>query len=66
MEEQQIQEFVHRVCTNKAVQDELALDAEGVIRRANYSLRVTTILLRLAPCLAFEQPLTMIEKWWHV
>jgi hypothetical protein len=66
MEEQQIQEFIHRVCIDKAVQDELALDAESMIRRENYSPRVAHILLRLAPCLVFGQSLSMLEKWWHV
>jgi len=65
MEEQQIQEFVHRAVMDQAVKRELALDPLKVIGGEEYSPRVMAILLRLVPCLAFEQALAGDEKWWH-
>jgi hypothetical protein len=65
MEEQQIQDFVHRVVTDRSVQRELALDPVRVIEQGEYSARVVGILLRLVPCLALEQSLPGAEKWWH-
>lgn len=65
MEEQQIQEFVHRAVMDKALRNELALHPVDVIGCGDYSPRVMAILLRLVPCLAFERPLNMSEKWWH-
>ena len=65
MEEQEIEEFVHRAVMDQALSRELARDAVRVIGCGNYSPRVATILLRLVPCLAFEQPLNAGEKWWH-
>ncbi|HEY3992705.1 MAG TPA: hypothetical protein VGM01_07460 [Ktedonobacteraceae bacterium] len=65
MEEQQIQEFVHRAVMDKALRNELTLHPVDVLGCEDYSPRVMAILLRLVPCLAFEQPLNMSEKWWH-
>jgi hypothetical protein len=65
MEEQQIQDFVHRAVTDKTMGRELARDPVSVIEKGNYSPRVVDILLRLVPYLAFTQPLNMNEKWWH-
>lgn len=65
MEEQQIQEFVHRAVMDQAVKRELALDPLKVIGCEEYSPRVMAILLRLVPCLTFEQALAGDEKWWH-
>lgn len=65
MEEQQIQEFVHRAVMDQAIRSEIALDPAGVIGRADLSPRVVDILIRLAPYLAFDRPLDADEKWWH-
>jgi len=65
VEEQQIQEFVHRVVTDQIARCELALDPVCVIGSGNYSPCVTDILLRLVPCLISAQPLHADEKWWH-
>lgn len=65
MEEQQIQEFVHRAIANKAVQRELALDPVGVVRREGFSPRVTEIIFHLIPYLAVDQPVELHTKWWH-
>lgn len=65
MEEQQIQEFVHRAVMDQAIRNEIALDPTGVIGRADLSPRVVDILIRLAPYLAFDRPLDSDEKWWH-
>jgi hypothetical protein len=65
MEEQQIQEFVHRVAVDEAVQRELRSDPVGVVRREGFSERVERIIFRLVPQLAFAQSLGPAEKWWH-
>ncbi|HEX7735934.1 MAG TPA: hypothetical protein VF458_13795 [Ktedonobacteraceae bacterium] len=66
MEEQQIQEFVHRAMMDQDFRRELALDSRGVIGRGGYSSQVTTILLRLAPSLAAGRPLGPADDWWRV
>jgi hypothetical protein len=66
MEEQQIQAFVHRVTIDEIFRCEFMRDPLKVILSAGFSARVTCILLRMVPHLAFEQPLTSPEKWWHV
>ena len=65
MEEQHIQEFVHRAVTDVKLRSELAVDPVGAIERSGYSARVMAILLRLVPCLTFEQALQGDAKWWH-
>lgn len=64
-EEQQIQDFVHRVSGDQAARHELALDPVGMIGHAGYSARVTAILLRLVACLDDERQMSTSEKWWH-
>ncbi len=66
MEEQQIQEFVHRVALDVAVRGELTSDPVGVIQRQDVSPRVSQILSRLVPYLAFDRPIDSKDKWWHV
>lgn len=66
MEEQQIQEFVHRAALDKAIRQELVCDPARVLAREALSPRVTGIILRLIPHLAFDCPLDSAEKWWHV
>jgi hypothetical protein len=65
MEEQQIQDFVHRVSTDEELRNELARDPDGVIMRENFSPRVTQIVTRLAPQLAMDKPLELSLPWWH-
>lgn len=65
MEEQEIQEFVHRVVTNEAARRELAGDPVGVVTRSGFSPRVAQIIFRLVPYLAFDVFLDSPEKWWH-
>ena len=65
MEEQQIQEFVHWIMEDTARRRELALDPGGIIEQRGYSARVVDILLRLVPCLAFEQFWYGDREWWH-
>lgn len=65
MEEQQIQEFVHRALANETLRVELASNPAGVLAREGFSLRVERIIARLTPYLAFDRPLDSDEKWWH-
>lgn len=65
MEEQQIQEFVHRVVIDEALRSELRGDSLSVVRREGFSERVEKIILRLLPQLAFAQSIGPAEKWWH-
>lgn len=65
MEEQQIQDFVHRVSVDEGVRSMFVSDPlKGVMQEA-CSPRVMAILLRLVPYLAFDQPLVQPEQWWH-
>ena len=66
MEEQQLQEFVHRVALDKEIQRELVRDPVGVLARESLTPRVAGIVLRLVPHLTFDCPLASAEKWWHV
>jgi hypothetical protein len=65
MEERQIQAFVRRVLMDQEMKSALMRDPAGVIQREGYTPRVAAILLRLVPCLTFEQPMHLGEKWWH-
>jgi hypothetical protein len=64
MEEQQIQEFVHRVSTDEALRKELASDPEGVILREGFSPRVTQIVSRLVPHLSLGHSLAFSPNYW--
>lgn len=65
MEEQQIQDFVHRVSTDEELRKELAKDPDGVIIREGFSPRVAQIVAQLVPHLALEKPLLPSSSWWH-
>lgn len=64
MEEQQIQEFVHRVSTDKELRKELASAPDSVIMREGFSPRVAQIIMRLVPHLAMEKPLEASLNFW--
>ena len=64
MEEQQIQEFVHRVSNDEALRKELASDPEGVILREGFSPRVTQIVSRLVPHLSLGHSLEFSPNYW--
>lgn len=64
MEEQQIQDFVHRVSQDEALRHELMSHPEDVIMRESSSPRVKHIMLRLVPYLTVEQPLEVSLGWW--
>jgi len=65
MEEQQIQDFVHRVSRDESLRKKLASDPDGVIMREGFSPRVTLILTRLVPQLALDKPLAPSLPFWH-
>ncbi len=64
MEEQQIQDFVHRVFSDESLRKELAKDPDGVIESANVSPIVERVLRRIVPQLAFGQELPPAFTWW--
>ena len=64
MEEQQIQDFVHRISTDEELRKELARDPDGVIMREGFSPRVAKIVSRLVPHLAMDEPIGPSLKWW--
>lgn len=66
MEEQQIQECVHRFALDERMRYTLASKAVGVSMPHDVSPRVAQILTYLLPYLTFEQPLGLPEEWWHV
>lgn len=65
MEEQMIQDFVHRAPRDEELRKELANDPENVIAREGFSPPVARILLRLVPQLALDKPLEPSLYWWH-
>ena len=67
MEEQQIQDFVHRVSNDEALRTELTTNPEDVLVRENFSPRVTAIVRRLIPHLSFSsafEPESDGGPWW--
>jgi hypothetical protein len=64
MEEQQIQEFVHRVSNDEALRKELTIDPEGVIVRQGFSSRVAQVVERLVPQLTLNQEIGPSLNWW--
>ncbi len=67
VEEQQIQEYVHRVVLDEQIRR--AMPGEPAVSvPQDVSPRVAQILACLVPYLAFEQQQTidMAAKWWHV
>jgi hypothetical protein len=65
MEEQQIQDFVHRVSRDETLRKELAGDPDGVIMREGFSPRVARIISRLVPQLALDKPLGPSLPFWR-
>ncbi len=65
MEEQQIQNFVHRVSTNEELHEELTRDPDDVILREGFSPKVAQIVARLVPHLALDEPISSESPWWH-
>ena len=49
MEETEIKEFVHRVCNEESLRNELAENFDAVIAKEGFSSRVAGVLRRLAP-----------------
>lgn len=64
MEEQIIQEFVHRVSTDEHLRKELASDPEGVIMRERFSPRVARVIARLVPHMTVEQSIGVGYRFW--
>jgi hypothetical protein len=65
MEEQQIQDFVHRISTDEKLRKELARDPDGVIMREGFSPRIAKIVSRLVPHLAMDEPIGPSLWWWR-
>jgi hypothetical protein len=64
MEEQQIQDFVHRVTTDEELRKELGRDPDSVIMREGFSPRMTKVVKQLVPHLSLEEPLGPSLSWW--
>lgn len=64
MEEQQIQEFVHRVSMDQALRAQVMKDPDGVIMREGFSPRVTRVLARLIPHLSLDHSTDSTQVWW--
>ena len=66
MEEQIIQEFVHRVSTDEHLRKELASEPESVIMREGFSPRVARVIARMAPYLSVGRSIGSENKpWWN-
>jgi hypothetical protein len=64
MEEHIIQDFVHRVSTDKSLRKELASDPDGVIMREGFSPRVARVVARLVPHLSVDQSIGVGYHFW--
>lgn len=64
MEEQIIQEFVHRVSIDESLRKELATEPEGVMMREGFSPRVAQVIARLVPHLKAGPSIDTSFNWW--
>jgi hypothetical protein len=64
MEEQQLQDFVHRIVENEALRKELVRDPERIVSREGFSPRLAQVVMRLVPHLTMEKPLGASFTWW--
>ncbi len=64
MEEQLIQDFVHRVSQDEELRKELASNPDAVIMREGFSPRVARVIARLVPQLALDKSLGTSPGWW--
>jgi len=64
MEEQQLQDFVHRIAESEDLRKELAGNAALVVSREGFSPRLVNVVMRLVPHLAMEKPLGPSLGWW--
>ncbi len=64
MEEQLIQDFVHRVSQDEELRKELASNPDAVIMREGFSPRVARVITRLVPQLALDKSLGPSPGWW--
>lgn len=65
VEEKQIQDFVHRVCTDENLQQELAANPEGVLAREQFTPSVARVISRLVPQLTLGTSDKPDSYWWH-
>jgi len=65
VEEQQLQNFVHRVAVSEELRQELASNPERVVAREGLSPRVAKVVMRLVPQLLLEKPLGPSLWWWY-
>ena len=64
MEEQIIQEFVHRISTDENLRKELVSEPDSVIMREGFSPRVARVIARLVPHLKAEPSIDTSFNWW--
>ena len=64
MEEQIIQEFVHRVSTDEQLRKEFATEPDRVIMREGFSPRVARVIARLAPHMALDHSIGQSYTFW--
>lgn len=65
MEEQQIQDFVHRIALDGRVRSEMASNPAGILQLQDFSPRVLQIFSLLMPYFVLDSPVVSTEKWWH-
>jgi len=66
MEEQIIQDFVHRASTDEKLREELANNPDGVIMREGFSPRIARVIARMVPHLSAGQSIGSENKpWWQ-
>jgi hypothetical protein len=64
MEEQQIQNLVHRVSSDETLRQELARDPQAFVQREGFSPTMARVIMKLVPQLTLTDTPNDTERWW--
>lgn len=64
MEEQQIQDLVHRVSLDETLRLELARDPQAFVQREGLSSSVARVIMKLVPQLTLADTPNDTDYWW--
>ena len=64
MEEQQIQDLVHRISSDESLRQELAQDPHAFVQREGVSSAVARVIMKLVPQLTLTNTTNDTEYWW--
>ena len=64
MEEQQIQELVHRISADETLRQDLARDPQAFVKREGLSSSVAHVIMKLVPHLTLTSTTNETDNWW--